>query len=216
MSRTRRASAVTERVIDLEADTPRTAAGDAAARQVWEQLAGPLSHANMRLRSLRSRVPGDSPEARDLDEVIASIDRAFGAAMRTPPPTAIERPPPGAAPARVPVDEARDAFDRWIRQHAREPMVDMPAATSAEALLESLAAEVQSLPATTARELGLEPGDTYARAARLLLWARHAPGGPGCRSFRAACFFLAGAHTLPATPGAEASSTRRSTTDPAT
>lgn len=78
------------------------------------------------------------------------------------------------------------------------------------------ASDVRTLPATTARELGLEPDATYARAARLLLGARHAPGGPGCRSFWA-CFFLAAADTLPETPGAEASRPGRcSTTDPDT
>ena len=219
MGRARPPSPIADRVIDLEvgASEPTSRADDALARGVWERLAGPLSDASMRLGSLRSRCASGSPEARELDEVIADIDRAFGAVMRAPPPTTADQPPPASSHPPLSAGQSRDAFERWVHGHAREP-VDHVTHTSPESLLEVLATEVRPLPAQTARELGLEPGATYARAARLLLWARHAPGGPCCRSFRAAYYFLAGADALPDTPGATSRDTglrgrRRSAAD---
>jgi hypothetical protein len=101
MGRSRTTPPVTERVTDLSTEPPRhgASAQDASAREVWEHLAGPLSHATMRLLSLRSRFAGDSSEARELDEAIASIDRAFSAFMRTPTPAPIGGTQPAATPA---------------------------------------------------------------------------------------------------------------------
>ena len=219
MGRARPPSPTADRVIDLEvgASEPTSRADDAPIRGVWEQLAGPLSDASMRLGSLRSRCAGGSREARELDEVIADIDRAFGTVMRAPPPATADQAPSASSRPAVSAGQSRDAFDRWVHAHAREP-VDHVTHTSPESLLEVLVTDVSPLPAQTARELGLEPGVTYARAARLLLWARHAPGGPSCRSFRAARYFLAGADVLPDTPGATSRDTgrrgrRRSTAD---
>jgi hypothetical protein len=80
--------------VDRGACEPTSRGDDALAQGVWEQVAGPLSDASMRLRSLRNRCAGGSAEAYELDEAIASIDQAFGSVMRAPPPTAAQAPPP--------------------------------------------------------------------------------------------------------------------------
>ena len=81
-----RAPTTSPPVTGPEAEAPRraSAADEVSAHEVWDQLAGPLGDADLRLRSLRSRFSPDSPEARELDEAISSVERAFGAAMRAP------------------------------------------------------------------------------------------------------------------------------------
>ena len=83
--------------------------GRAHAQEVWQELAGPLSSAAMRLRSLRSQHAGGTRESRELDEIIREVDAAFSTVLRgsSPPPngTGSDRPrmvsPPASAPRAV-------------------------------------------------------------------------------------------------------------------
>lgn len=190
------------------------------ADEIWDGLAGPLSSATMRLRSLRSRYAAGTAEARELDALIVEIDRAFGAVMRAPPsrPQAGDPTVPrgisarlrparacgsGTAGSDVAVEARCEAFHRWVDGQCTgpPPVSGDDTGGTAEGLLELLSTVALSLPYETARSLGLPPSTTHARAARLLLWARHAPGGPCCRSFRSARYFLRDAEPdgLPAT-----------------
>ena len=54
------------------------------AQEVWQALAGPLSSAAMRLRSMRSQHAGGTHESRELDEIIREVDTAFAAVVASP------------------------------------------------------------------------------------------------------------------------------------
>ena len=175
---------------------------------VWEQLAGPLSSALVGLGSLRSRQARGSPDARELDLLLVDLDRMFGALVRVPcPSVAVDRValPAGvdSGDTAVAADEADEVFERWVQRRCPEPLTDggRYAPEPPERLLERLSTVDRPMPPATSLELGLGRSSTYARAARLLLWARHAPDGPRCRSLRSAYYFLADAQpdALPAT-----------------
>ncbi|GEM_PF-5219735 len=101
-------------------------------------------------------------------------------------------------------DEVPEVFERWVHRRCPEPLTDggRYAPEPPEGLLERLSTIDRPMHPATSLELGLGRSSTYARAARLLLWARHTPEGPRCRSFRSAYYFLADAppDALPATP----------------
>jgi hypothetical protein len=60
----------------------------------------------------------------------------------------------------------------------------------ADALLGRVSEELRLLPAPRTAALGQDSRCSYARASSLLVWARHAPDGSCCRSYRAARYFL--------------------------
>jgi hypothetical protein len=99
-------------------------------------------------------------------------------------------------PSAVPPDQAGDVFGRWVHRRCPEPLTDggRYRPEPPERLLERLLAEDRPLPVDVSLTLGLGRCATYARAAELLLWARHAPEGPNCSSFRAAYYFLVDSH----------------------
>jgi hypothetical protein len=189
-----------------------------AQEQLWQELAGPLSSAAMRLRSVRSQHAGGTHASRELDEIIREVDTAFATVMRTPspPPNGDEADPPRRisptasalrAVSNVPASsaasagEACEVFDQWVQDGCRQRL---SGATSveADALLSRVSEEFRLLPAPTTAALGQDSGCSYARASSLLVWARHDPHGPRCRSYRAARYFLTDADpdVLPAPP----------------
>lgn len=180
------------------------------AQEVWQALAGPLSSASMRLRSVRSQHAGDTHESRELDEIIREVDTAFATVMRTPgpPPEAGEGAPAGqscpqgplfgaagaaAASAAPPSGEVREVFDQWVETGCPQRLVPGATGVKIDALLGQLSDDREPAPAPTTAALGQDSPCSYARASWLLVWARHAPDGPRCRSYRAARFFLADA-----------------------
>ena len=117
------------------------------------------------------------------------------------PPRAKVPLPTGVDPADTAVadDEVAEVFERWVYRRCPEPLTDggRYSPESPEGLLERLSTVDRPMCPATSLELGLGRSATYARAARLLLWARHAPEGPRCPSFRSAYYFL-----VDAQPGA--------------
>ncbi len=189
------------------------------AQEVWQALAGPLSSASMRLRSVRSQQAGDTHESRELDEVIREVDIAFSTVMRTssPPPAHDEvapigrsraQSPPlgahsGATPGSVPPSsEGRETFDKWVEDGCQQRLPSGATGVEIDALLGHVSNDRRLVPAPTTAALGQGSPCSYARASWLLVWARHAPDGPRCRSYRAARYFLADADPagLPAPP----------------
>jgi hypothetical protein len=190
-----------------------------AQEQLWEELAGPLSSAAMRLRSVRSQHAGGTHVSRELDAIIREVDTAFATVMRTPgpPPSGDEADPPRrtspsasalravrdvAAGSAASVGEACEVFDRWVQDGCGQRLLSGATSVEADALLGRVSEEVRLLPAPTTVALGLDSRCSYARASSLLVWARHAPDGPRCRSYRAARYFLTDADpdVLPAPP----------------
>ena len=189
---------------------PRGDAGD--ARDMWQELAGPLSSVALRLRSLRSQHAADTRESRELDELIREVDLAFGAVMRAPAPpqpdtgdggtgrassSAWPRPASSGAPAGAATStgQAREVFDHWVEAGCPTwlPSRVETAGLAADELLGQLSDEPAPLPAQITRALGQLSPCSYARGSWLLVWARHATDGPRCRSYRAARYFLADA-----------------------
>jgi hypothetical protein len=89
-------------------------------------------------------------------------------------------------------EDAPAAFDRWVYRRCPEPLTDGGAVEPErpEALLRQLLTVDAVMPVETSLALGLGRCTTYARAADVLLWARHAPSGPRCPTFRAAYYLL--------------------------
>jgi hypothetical protein len=189
------------------------------AQEVWQALAGPLSSASMRLRSVRSQHAGGTHESRELDEIIREVDTAFTTVMRTssPPPETGEvapagqswppGPPLGAAGGSTagtapPSGEVREVFDQWVEAGCPQWLPSGATGVEVEALLGQLSNDREQVPAPTATALGQDSPCGYARASWLLVWARREPDGPRCRSYRAARYFLADADpaALPAPP----------------
>jgi hypothetical protein len=206
---------------------PRGDAGD--ARDVWQELAGPLSSVALRLRSLRSQHAADTRESRELDELIREVDAAFGAVMRAPAlqrlatgdagsgqamPSAWPRAASSGAPAgsAMPTGQAREVFDHWVEAGCPTwlPSRFETPELAADELLGHLSDGSAPLPGQIASALGQVSPCSYARGSWLLVWARHSTDGPRCRSYRAARYFLAEADpdTLPAVPAPTAQTHR--------
>jgi hypothetical protein len=170
-------------------------------RQVWHQVANPLSSAAMRMRSLRNQLADDPTMARQLDELIRDLDLAFGAVLRAPTCPGPDHAPQSehgngdrqrTSPAS---DAALAAFARWVGARCPELLhaESGGGGQQPDDLLGMLSAEPRPVPPATARALGLPPGASHAHASRLLAWARHTVDGPRCRSYRSALYFLADA-----------------------
>jgi hypothetical protein len=189
------------------------------AQEVWQALAGPLSSASMRLRSVRSQCASGTHESRELDEIIREVDAAFATVMRTPsaPPetgeaaAAAQSRPQGplsgaagdaAVGSEPPECEVRGALDRWVQAGCPQRLLSGDTGVKIDALLGQLSNDHGLVPAPTTAALGQDSSCSYARASWLLVWARHASDGPRCRSYRAARYFLADADpaALPAPP----------------
>jgi hypothetical protein len=84
----------------------------------------------------------------------------------------------------------------WLRGRARPDVVltdpDGGAAVPLDVVLVRLRASSAPLDRVSAARLGLPPGSGFADAAEDLLFARHDPAGPRCRSFRSASYYLYG------------------------
>jgi hypothetical protein len=189
------------------------------AQEVWQALAGPLSSAAMRLRSVRSQQAGGTHESRELDEIIREIDTAFATVMRTPSPPpepggvspAGRSWPPGSPPGAAvgatagstpPSGEIREVFEQWVEAGCPQRLLSGATGVEIDALLSHVSNDRELVPAPTTAALGQDSACSYARASWLLVWAHHAPDGPRCRSYRAARYFLADADpaALPAPP----------------
>lgn len=95
------------------------------------------------------------------------------------------------------IDALQDSFARWLRHASRESSSDAVLRSRRLGLddrvkdtLLALRDDHTPLPAELRELLGPLRPPTYDDAARLLLWARHAPGGPRCRSYRSALYLL--------------------------
>ena len=166
------------------------------AALLWDLLAGRVSSAVMRARSLRSQHGRDQRLSVELDALILELDGAFATVVRSG-----GRPPSPSAPLRSgsspdgPESATQRRFCRWVGAHCPDMAADAhdhpgsgPAA--AESLLDALAQLDRALPGEIAVMLGLSPGADYADGVGRLRWARHAADGPRCRSYRSACLFL--------------------------
>ncbi len=193
------------------------------AQELWQKLAGPLSTAAMRLRSVRSEHASGTHQSHELDEIIREVDTAFTTVMRTPrPPPAHDEavptgqswppgPPLGAIGGSTAVSapasgEVREVFVQWVEAGCPPWLPSEATAVRVDALLGYVSNDRGLLPASTTAALGQDLPCSYARASWLLVWTRHAPDGPRCRSYRAARYFLIGADpdVLPAHPRAPA------------
>lgn len=167
--------------------------------QMWEQLAGRVSSAAMRARSLRSRHDRDPLLSVELDALIVELDGAFTAVMRSgaqqPPATATVR---SGSRSEQPEDATQHRFCRWVSAHCPAVLTSddehpAPAAVDPESLLGSLTGVDRPVPRPIAAILALPAGASYAAGVGRLRWARHSTDGPRCRSYRSACLFLADA-----------------------
>jgi hypothetical protein len=90
------------------------------------------------------------------------------------------------------------AFRAWVEGPTRPDIVTLGdgdgdgVAIALEQVLEALLESKAPLAPARGRTLGLDHGACIALAARRLLDARLDPGGPRCRSFRAATYYLSG------------------------
>lgn len=95
------------------------------------------------------------------------------------------------------IEAAEQAFGWWLR-HTSSRLPSNAALRSRRARLgdgiEDALLELRDdrtlLPAGLRRLFGPLDPRTYDEAVRLLLWARHAPQGPRCLSYRAALYLL--------------------------
>lgn len=96
----------------------------------------------------------------------------------------------------------REVFDRWVEAGCPQRLPSGTTGVEIDALLGQLSDDRELVPAPTTAALGQDSPCSYARASWLLIWARHAPDGPRCRSYRAARYFLADADpaAFPAAP----------------
>ncbi|HEX2028973.1 MAG TPA: hypothetical protein VHF25_13340 [Nitriliruptorales bacterium] len=80
----------------------------------------------------------------------------------------------------------------WLSEVLRRGAGSSPMPTGGPATLHALEASTAVLPPELASRFGLAEGATYGQFVGRLLWARNDPGGPRCRSYRAAAYYLAG------------------------
>ena len=90
---------------------------------------------------------------------------------------------------------ARRAFGWWLRHTSSDPssydgLRRQRLGEDIEDVLLALRDDTRQLPTALRQRLGPLLPPTYDAAARLLLWARHAPRGPRCRSYRAALYLV--------------------------
>lgn len=91
---------------------------------------------------------------------------------------------------------AKHAFDQWARHTSRGLTSDAALPTrqarldGIEDTLLALRDDSTQLPPALRQLLGPLRPRTYDAAVRLLLWARHAPQGPRCSSYRAALYLV--------------------------
>ena len=92
------------------------------------------------------------------------------------------------------LDELEDAFCAWVDDPVKPDVVDLGqhGAVPIAELSRRLRGSQATLPASACVQLGLPPGVTIAAAVAELLHATVDPGGPRCRSFRAASYYLRG------------------------
>ena len=98
------------------------------------------------------------------------------------------------------LDELEDAFCAWVDEPVKPDVVDLGqhGAVPIAELSRRLRGSQATLPASACVQLGLPPGVTIAAAIAELLHATVDPGGPRCRSFRAASYYLRGLARLDA------------------
>jgi hypothetical protein len=98
-------------------------------------------------------------------------------------------------------------FRRWVQGRARPEVVlidpDGGSSVTLEDVLGRLCTSSAPLGAAGAQRLGLGDDATIGHAATELLFARHDPDGPRCRSFRSASYYLYGLARISAMPEAE-------------
>jgi hypothetical protein len=115
----------------------------------------------------------------------------FRSSTASPPSSPLEDPTD--APSLTVLE---DGFRRWVEGRSRPEMLhlgDDPAVhLPLEQVLRRLTASTEPLWPADGRRLGLAADVRIADAAQRLLHARLDPGGPRCRSFRAASYFLVG------------------------
>lgn len=91
---------------------------------------------------------------------------------------------------------AQRTFGRWLWDTGAQPpgAVHRPGGAWSgevvEAALLALRDDATVLPSDLHRLFGPLRPPTYEAAARMLLWARHAPSGPRCVSYRSALYLL--------------------------
>lgn len=94
------------------------------------------------------------------------------------------------------LDELEDAFLAWVDDPAKPDAVELgpPSYQTLPTvkLLRRLGLSRATLPGPACEQIGLPSGVTVAVAAVELLRATIEPGGPRCRSFRAATYYLRG------------------------
>ncbi len=165
-----------------------------ATAVAWEQVAGSLSTAAMRARSLRRRHQDDQRLRVELDALIIELDGAFGTVMRTAAPLPDVERPERAAGEEPPPRSPAGRFCQWVRASCPGdvggPGDDASDWRDPASLLSHLAADPAAVPGDVAAILGLWSGAAYGDAVERLRWARRSPDGPRCRSYRSACLFL--------------------------
>lgn len=91
----------------------------------------------------------------------------------------------------------------WVQGRARPELVlihpEEGSTVSLDQVLARLCSSSAPLGAACSRRLGLSDDTTVSEAAEELLFARHDPGGPRCRSFRSASYYLYGLARIAAT-----------------
>jgi hypothetical protein len=101
---------------------------------------------------------------------------------------------PAVRSSAVCLDDLEDAFCAWVDDPVKPDVVDLgqygdiPMVELSRRLRGSQAV----LPASACVQLGLPPGVSIGAAVAELLHATVGPGGPRCRSFRAASYYLRG------------------------
>lgn len=107
---------------------------------------------------------------------------------------------PAGTTSRSGLDELEDAFLAWVDDPTKPDVVEFgpPSYRTVPTvgLLRRLGSSRAALPAPACKQIGLPSGVTIAAAAAELLWATIDPGGPRCRSFRAATYYLRGLSRL--------------------
>ena len=98
------------------------------------------------------------------------------------------------------LDVLEDAFAAWVHDPVKPDVVDLGGYgdVSMLELSRRLGGSTAALSASASVQIGSSPGVTIGAAAARLLHAMFDPGGPRCRSFRSASYYLCGLARLDA------------------